>query len=81
MNKHIELVKRYLAGEVVSVEALKANADAAKVICTGNAKASADYVAYAAYAAYADAADATYADADAADAAAYWVKRYEEITK
>ena len=66
MNEHIELVKRYLAGEVVSVEALKANADAAKVLAGPFAKASADYVAYAAYAAYADAADATYAAADAA---------------
>ena len=80
MNEHIELVKRYLAGEVVSVEALKANADAAKAYAA-YAKASADYAAHAAYAAYADAADATYAAADAADAAAYWVKRYEEITK
>lgn len=78
MNEHIELVKRYLAGEVVSVEALKANADAAKLL-SYSAKASADYVAYAAYAAHADATDATYAAADAAASAAYWVKRYEEL--
>ena len=78
MNEHIELVKRYLAGEVVSVEALKANADAAWAAYDADPSYSAyadDEAAYAAdQAAYA-------ADDDAADAAAYWVKRYEELTK
>ena len=65
MNKHIELVKRWLAGEVVSVEALKANAVAADV--------AADV------AAAANAAAAAAAYAAAAEAAAYWVKQYEEL--
>ena len=78
MNEHIEVVKRYLAGEVVSVEALKANADAAWAAYDADPSYSAyadDEAAYAAdQAAYA-------ADDDAADSAAYWVKRYEELTK
>ena len=50
MNKHIGLVKKWLANpESITKEELKANAYAA-----------------------ADAADAAYA--------AYWVKRYEELT-
>jgi len=66
VNKHIELVKKWLAGEVVSVEALKANAVAADV--------AADV------AAAANAAAAAAAYAAAAEAAAYWVKQYEELT-
>ena len=68
-NEHIEVVKRWIAGEEVSVEVLKANADAAwvPVACGVEANAAA-YVA-------ADAA-AKAADADAV----YWVKRYEELT-
>ena len=65
MNEHIELVKRWRAGEVFSGEQLKANAEAA-------------YAAYAAVAAHAlwAASDA----AHAAAYADYWVKRYEELT-
>ena len=85
MNKHIKLVKRYLAGENVTTEELRANSDSA---------AEAADVAYAAAeAAYwvdAHAQDAnnaaTAAEADAsgdalgdAEAAAQWVKRYEEL--
>ena len=55
MNKHIELVKKWLADpESVSQQELKDNAISANV----------------AAAAYADPADA-----------AYWVERYEELTK
>ena len=77
MNAHIELVKKWLAdNESVSQQELEDSCNAA----------------YAAYAAAADAAAyaaaaAAYADADAGAAAAayaadaYWVKRYEELTK
>ncbi len=65
MNKHIELVKKWLSDkDSVSSEELKANSNAA----------------YAAYAAAAYAADAA-AFYAAADDAAYWVKKYEELTK
>jgi len=82
MNPHIELVKKYLADPIsVTKDELKANRDAA-------ADAAADDAYY--YADAADAADyyadAAYAAADAAYAAdvayaAYYVKRYEELTK
>ena len=87
-NEYIEVVKSWLAGEVVSVEALKANADraaAAYDAAADDALYADDDALYAAlYAAYAAAAyAAAYAadddDADAADAD-YWVKRYEELT-
>ena len=71
-NEHIEVVKRWIAGEEVSVEALRANAEAAADAADAARAADA-----AAYAAYAD------ADADAPEAAydaAYWVKQYEEST-
>ena len=76
MNKHVELVKKWLEDkDSVSLEELKANKEAA------NAAHYADYAVYAAYAA----SRAAYYDAYAADAdvdeAAYWVKRYEELTK
>tara|TARA_R110000787_G_scaffold175404_1_gene287852 strand:+ start:290 stop:502 length:213 start_codon:yes stop_codon:yes gene_type:complete len=70
MKKHIELVKKWLAGEAISLKELGANAEAA-------------YVAYAAAvraaraAAAACAADATYA----VRRVDYFVKRYEELTK
>ena len=94
MNKHIELVKKWLDDPTsVSQEELKANADAA--YAAYDASYASDYAAYAyaaasayadaaayAYAAYAYAAAAAYdADYDYADDAAYWVKRYEELTK
>jgi hypothetical protein len=69
MNKHIELVKKWLDDpSSVTVKELKENAKAA--------------AAYAAADAYDDAANAAYAAADAAaDAAnaAYFVKKYEEL--
>tara|TARA_R110002167_G_scaffold2397_1_gene12235 strand:+ start:57 stop:284 length:228 start_codon:yes stop_codon:yes gene_type:complete len=68
-NKHIELVKKWLADKAsVSSEELRANADAAN--------AAAVYAVYADRAARAaDAVDSV--DSEAAD---YWVKRYEELT-
>ena len=84
MNSHIELVKRYLAGEAVTTEELRANsvaADAADV----KASAAADVAGAAARAAHAadNAAAAAYAADARADArdAAYYVKLYEGLNK
>ncbi len=68
MNKHIELVEKWLNdNNSVSVEELRANA------------ADAAYAAYdAAYAAARAARAATY---EAAYEAAYWVNKYKELTK
>ena len=93
-NEYIEVVKRWQAGEVFSIEALRANAEAAEAA----AEAADDWAfvvrhdhsnrvahaakddAHAARAATA-AASAAYPAARAdADAADYWVKRYEELT-
>ena len=81
-NEYIEVVKRWQAGEVVSVEALKANADrAAGAADDAYAAYRAGAAARAAAAYAADAADAAgIYDAPAAADAAYWVKRYEELT-
>ena len=83
MNKHIALVKRWLAGKDVTSKELRANsidADAADA----RANAAADVAWAAARAAHAAdnaaRADAADARADAGDAA-YWVKRYEELSK
>ena len=68
MNSHIELVKRWLAGEDVTTKELKANSIAA------------DAAVAAAYAAYAYAA-AKVAAGSAAGHVADLVKRYEELNK
>ena len=66
MNKHIELVKKWLANpESVSQEELEANVNAAEA-----AYVTADAAAYA----------AAYDDTHAANAR-YWVEEYEELTK
>tara|TARA_B110000285_G_scaffold105453_1_gene120007 strand:- start:169 stop:393 length:225 start_codon:yes stop_codon:yes gene_type:complete len=72
-NKHIELVKKWLAdNDSVSLEELDENDNAASA-------AAADSVpAYAAYAAYVAANDPTAANAPDPS---YWVERYEEMTK
>tara|TARA_R110000803_G_scaffold2553_1_gene8698 strand:- start:184 stop:411 length:228 start_codon:yes stop_codon:yes gene_type:complete len=70
VNKHIELVKRYLAGEDVTTEELKANSIAAHAA----AEAAAEAATHAAHAEAAAHAAAAYAAAD------YCVKRYEELT-
>jgi len=65
MNKHIELVKKWLADpESVTQEELKANAEAAAAYAEAYATA-----------AWAAEDAATYAAA----AAAHWVKKYEEM--
>jgi hypothetical protein len=69
MNKHISLVKRYLAGEDVTAEELRANSTAAYAAAHAAASTAAHVAA--STAAYADAA---YAAAD------YYVKRYEELS-
>lgn len=73
MNKHIKLVKKWIADpSSVSQQELKENRTAAYA---AYAAADTDTAAY--IAAYA-AADAY---ADDADGATYWVKRYEELSK
>ena len=84
MSKHIALVKRYLAGDEVSLKELQDNSNAANVV----AYAAAD----AASAANAAAAAAAEVCADAAASQAegsakhkgrvdYWVKQYERFNK
>ena len=78
-NEYIEVVKRWRAGEAISLEELRANARAA-ADAVDAAYAAAAAAAYAAYAA--DAVDAAYDAAADEDhyGAGYWVKRYEELT-
>jgi len=78
MNKHIELVEKWLAdNNSVSLEELKANRYAASTVYL--AARAAYEAAYAAYdAAYAADYDAYYAHGDVA---AYYVKEYKELTK
>ena len=84
MNKHIALVKRYLAGDEVSLKELQDNSNAAEA-----AASAANDVAYAAEAAASAAAELA---ADAADSQAegfakhkgsvdYWVKQYERFNR
>ena len=92
MNKHIELVKKWLADpQSVTQAELEANADYAydaaydawAAADTYDAANDAAYVAWAAAYAANDAAYVAWAAAyDAARTAdaAYWVKRYEELT-
>ena len=68
MNKHIELVKKWLDDpDSVTKEKLNANANAAYAAAAFNADNAAYNAAYA-------------ADADDAEYAAICVKRYEELT-
>ena len=92
MNKHIELVKRYLfEGEDVTTEELRANYASAALAAdaTADAKAAAEAAYWVdAYAAAADAKAAAeaaeiaaaHAVTTAADNAYYWVERYEELS-
>ena len=74
MNKHIELVKKWLANpESVTKQELKDNRDAAYA-----ALPTADDAVYSVYA-VADGAD--YATCAYAADAIYWAKCYEELTK
>lgn len=74
INKHIELVKKWLANtESVTEEELLANNDSANAAYADNEAAY--YAAY--YAAYVAAA----ANASNAAYAEYWLKRYQELTK
>ena len=76
MNKHIELVEKWLKDKnSVSLEELKAHKDAAY------AAYDAAYAAYAAAYAVYDAADAAYYAASYAADAAHYVERYKELTK
>lgn len=76
MNKHIELVKKWLTDkDSVSQADLKANVKAAS-----NAAYDASNAAKAAADAAYDASNAAYDAADATSEAIYWVERYEEMT-
>tara|TARA_R110002167_G_scaffold28211_1_gene95245 strand:- start:76 stop:330 length:255 start_codon:yes stop_codon:yes gene_type:complete len=79
-NEYVEVVKRWRAGEAVSPEQLRANADrAADAAWQVSVAAEADdYAAYAAASAYAAAASA--AAANDATRAEHFIQRYEEMT-
>ena len=88
MNKHISLVKKWLAGEDVTTEELRANSVDAKAAAHaglyGDAAGTAAAEVAAAHAAK-RAADAAATTDNAhywatADNAHYWVKQYEELT-
>ena len=94
MNKHIELVKKWLADkDSVSKEELRENADAAYYAAYDAAYYAATHAAAAAAAAkaaYYAATHAAYgtayyayaaAAAYASDDAEYWVNKYEELAK
>ena len=93
MNKHIELVKRWLAdNDSVSNEELTKNSVDAMdawayaegyADAGGSARVAADAADLASLASFAalPAEAAADAEAEAAEAAAYWVKQYEEVTK
>ncbi len=90
MNKHIEIVKKWLKdNDSVSLKELQANKQAAgaayAAAAADTAAAGAAYAAYAASDAATNAAiNAAMAAAHAyfcADDAAYWVEHYEELTK
>ena len=77
MNKHIELVRKWLADpDSVTQKELEKNRDAADYSAAYAAWAVADWAAAAFYAAAA--ADAAYYSA-AGDTTAYWVKKYEAL--
>lgn len=81
MNSHIELVKRWLAGEDVSNEELRANSVAAVSRARADSADAADHAA--ARAAHA-AAHATWSNSrtnlGVKKAATRWIKKYEELT-
>jgi hypothetical protein len=89
MNRHIELVKKWLANpKSVTQQELQANCDAAYADCLAKAAAAFYATAYASYVDADSAAEATlYATLYAADYAyagddvnaEYWVNRYEEL--
>jgi len=82
MNKHIELVKKWLGDpNSVTQKELIENLDAADAAADAAVAASADALAAADAAADAAVAAAYAAYVGAAyEAAAYWVKKYEELT-
>ena len=83
MNSHIELVKRWLAGEDVSNEELRANSVAA--VSRAYSADAADAADHAAAGAAHAAAHATWSNSRTnlgdKKAATRWVKKYEDLTK
>lgn len=81
MNKHIELVKKWLADpDSVTTEELKANADAADAVYYAAGDAAARDAAHAERAARDAAYDAYYAEQYAATAE-FYIEKYEELTE
>ena len=79
MNKHIELVKRFIAGEHISEKELEASYRCATDTAAYAGASLADGAASLAIAQVAH-ADISASDADIANAATRWVKKYEELT-
>ena len=70
-NKYIEVVKRWQAGEILSVEEIRANAVDADAYASWASNAAANAAANAAWLADHE------ADSESVD---YWIKKYEELT-
>ena len=85
MNKHIALVKRYLAGDEVSIKELQDNSNAANVVAyaAADAASAANAAAAAAAEVAADAAAIKKAEGSAKHKGRvdYWVKQYERFNK
>ena len=80
MNKHILLVKRYLAGDEVSIKELEDNFNAANVVAYAatDAASAANAAASAAFLAAASQAEGSAKHKGRVD---YWVKQYERFNK
>ena len=80
MNKHIALVKRYLAGDEVSIKELEDNFNAANVVAYAatDAASAANAAASAAFLAAASQAEGFAKHKGRVD---YWVKQYERFNK
>ena len=85
MNKHIALVKRYLAGDEVSLKELQDNSNAANVVAyaAADAASAANAAAAAAAEVAADAAAINKAEGSAKHTGRveYWVKQYERFNE
>lgn len=85
MNRHIELVKRYLAGEDVSIKELQDNSNAANVVAyaAADAAAAANDAAFAAAEVAADDSAIKKAEGSAKHKGRvdYWVKQYERFNE
>ena len=81
MNKHIALVKRYLAGDEVSIKELQDNSNAANVVAYAAADAAAEVCADAAASQDAAAIKKAEGSAKHKGRVEYWVKQYERFNE